>query len=295
MSLHERVATEVIDEVKKLNLEDIKLKSRIVREKLEGINEVYVIYDLDNSVPAQAFYWTISTLNPKFNVKIFEVQTFLSLIAPYTSNTNILAFIDDDLYAKPLRDNMVILRNTITLITSNPKIVKSLKSGLEVQSETGFINLLSKTSISLLVALDMMREESQRRVNKVINEVLTSSDIVVDMLRYYKDEISRLSSERPSLVIASDIIKSQAIRAYDIKVPVTSWSYRSDIPKGSIVHVWKTSLEDHVYTNFIRRTIGSNLKLSMIDFRTDPISAQVYSLIVSEAIIRLRELLGKQE
>lgn len=284
----EEVKTSVEEEVSNLDFKEAIDLGLEVAEKIPRESPLYIVYDGESSIPASATYWTILTLKPEYNLKSFEVQGFLSMIAPYTSSSTLLIFLEDPKYTVQLRDNVRIMENQGILVTSNEEVEEEFRG--EIVACRGlreFQSLTYKTTVGVSTSLRLVESESPRRVEKLLWEISTIKDVLRDMLSYYEERVEDLVEE-PDAILASEILKFQVDRAYDYKFKVYSWSQTSLIPRSSKVHVWKTSLEDQAYKWFVGESLRLNFKIKVLDFKTDPITSQLYSLIVSEFKRRLK-------
>lgn len=278
-------------EVSNLNLEEAMSRGVEIASRLSGDKPVYVVYDSRNSIPASSFYWTISTLKPSYNLKLLEVQDFLSMIAPYISRSNLLIFLEDLRYVVQMRDNVRIMENLGVLVTSSREFEERFRGeSFTIDNLGEFQSLVLKTVISISSALKLVESESPRRVEKLLWEVKSFNGVVGDMLSYYEGDVESMI-RAPDAILASEILRYQAERAYDYKLKIYSWSQTQLLPRNSKIHVWKTSLEDQAYKWFVGESLRRNIEVRVLDFKTDPISAQLYSLVISEFRRRLGERL----
>ena len=285
---------EILEELNEIDLVELKDFSKRLANGISEKGKVIIVYDCENEVPASSMYWACNMILSDINVQLTSYLDYLYYIAPYLEEANVIAFIDNERILNRLRETSNLLGHRLTVITSVKKREESAEfDSLHISYGTIFKNTFSRSVLSIMSIIykASAKTKFKGRVERLGNEVEGIYEVVEDMLRYYRDDLYSIVSTPPDIVLTSTILKPHVKYAYSIDTPIVVFSEVRELPVNSHIHVFKTSLEDREYGELVKISMVRACKLYPIDLRTDPITAQLYALIILEAFKRIIELL----
>lgn len=289
-----RVIDEISREVLQVDIHKLTdISSNLIKNIKAGRRNI-IVHDGLNEIPASTMYWTLNMLYAETYPQLVNHIEYLYYIAPYVEDANVIVFIDDAKVLTRIDETCRLLGHDLTVISSsNIKIVKGTLYNLNFNSP--FKNLLAKALTSILTITSRVSEfeKFKSRIERVKREIEDLQDVVHDMLNYYSENILRIVNVKPDLIITSPILKGHVeYISSNSKIPILILGKVRDLPVNSQIHIYKTSLEDREYGEVVKLSIVRGCRLYPIDLRTDPITAQIYGLILVETIRRLELIIS---
>lgn len=263
-------------------------------------NNLLIVYDVEGLVPASTLLNLFLTLKPTTNITLIPLEVFYSVQAPYFSKPTIV-FLTDVKNAPRASDTLRIL--SIPHIVFIPKIPQNFplhKEGFKI------IELPEGMSTEELVFTEMMASTlmllktlstTEKRIEKVQEEVLTIESIIEDLLEHYREEcdeiIDLLNSNNDAILLYTELLKPIAQYLY-YKISLSSRrkpllmmpldlivKYTSITLPNNII-VLRTGMEEEKFRAFKVR-FGLQLKSrKVIDVgvKTDPLTVPYYAFII---------------
>jgi len=300
---------DIIEEIKREVIEvERKLKEVVTVEeagKVKDIiskNNLIITYSYLRKIPSSILYWTLTTLNiEKQHPTLLDLTSFLTHVAPYRRNYNLLAITSNpnslkrlyDIY-KLLNINMLVLSENIPKGVKYPNVVKLNFGNTLFENNLGYAMYLSSLAIETLP-----ENVVTRRSSRLYGEVKDMASIVYSLFDKYRSIIDNIiakvvKGEHVAFIAPGylkDIIDTYLyLIPYDLRDKLHSYGLsvifeECPQPRAKLTYVvCRTGVEELSY-RYLKFTCNIENVLDL-NINVDPISAPIYLLLLMEYVLR---------
>ena len=304
----EEIKREVVEVERKLK-EAITIKEADKVKNIISKNNLIITYSYLRKIPSSILYWTLTALNvEKHHPTLLDLTSFLTHIAPYRRNYNLLAITSNPSSLKRLYDvykllnvNMVVLSESIPKGVKYPNVVRLNFGNTLFENNLGYSMFLTSLAIEILP-----ENVVTKRSSRLYSEVKDMASIIYSLFDKYKNiidkVIAKVSNGEHIAFITPGYLKD-IIDAYLYLIP---YNFKSKLhsyglsaifeecpqPYTKLTYViCRTGVEELSY-RYLRFTCNVENVLDL-NINVDPISAPIYLLLLMEYVLRYLGTIGQ--
>jgi len=300
---------DIVEEIKREVIEvERRLKEAITIEEADKVkdiiskNNLIITYSYLRKIPSSILYWTLTALNvEKHHPTLLDLTSFLTHIAPYRRNYNLLAITSNPSSLKRLYDvykllnvNMVVLSENIPKGAKYPNVVRLNFGNTLFKNNLGYAMFLTSLAIEILP-----EKVVTKRSSRLYSEVKDMASIIYSLFDKYKNIIDKIiakvsNGEHIAFITPGylkDIIDAYLyLIPYDFKSKLHSYGLsvifeECPQPYTKLTYViCRTGVEELSY-RYLRFTCNVENVLDL-NINVDPISAPIYLLLLMEYVLR---------
>ena len=267
-----------------------------------GEAEPIITFAGKGAIPALVFYWAYQILASKPTVML-EVDAATFHLLPYGEGYKLIHFASTGKDSSLVRIADAAKFTNSQLVVISPEIHKMLTqklkharifevpSNLELTVATSILALKSGYGLAVLHS-----KRSDERIKRLESEISDLAGVVEEVIRSYEDKVldayKALTSSldlvvtyTPTMESSARYLAETAYSAFGKIIPILPISSVIDkVSGGSVIIAFTTGVEDDSVKELRYKCLTSMCKLIEFRVNTDPVTAQIYGLMLGKAV-----------